>query len=192
MEIIKDVKGFEGLYKVSNKGHIFKCDTNGEILKRIGIPRTGASHNYTHTALYKDGKKHEVTIHRVVAESFIDNPDKCRCVNHKDGNKHNNGVENLEWVSHSQNSQHAVDNGFYNTNKKLKVMDEFAFQKGWSQVQNKDAATVKKKIMDALGIKTRVSWYQRLYGNIEPRISEAKVIEEIFSEYEIKEVWGAA
>ena len=71
-------------------------------------------------------------------------------------------------------------------------MDEFAFQKGWSQVQNKDAATVKKKIMDALGIKTRVSWYQRLYGNIEPRISEAKVIEEIFSEYEIKEVWGAA
>jgi hypothetical protein len=191
MEEFKDVKGFEGLYQVSNQGRLFKCE-KGARGKQVGVSRTDGLHNYTHTILYKDGHRHEATIHRLVAVAFVPNPENRPCVNHKDGNKHNNTAENLEWVSHSENSQHAVDNGFYNTNKITMTMEQFSFQKGWSQVQNKDVRAVKEKIMSALGIKTRVSWYQRLYGNIEPRISEVQAIESIFAEYGIIEIWGAA
>lgn len=68
---------------------------------------------------------------------------------------------------------------------------DFSFQKGFSQVQQKDIANVRCKIMTALNINTRPAWYSRLYGNVEPKVTEAKAIEEIFAAYGIKEVWGA-
>lgn len=70
-------------------------------------------------------------------------------------------------------------------------MNEFSFQLGFSQVKQKDANDVKKKIMTALGISTRASWSARLNGNVEPKVSEARAIETIFSDYGIREVWGA-
>ncbi|MDD3019507.1 MAG: hypothetical protein PHX61_00840 [Alphaproteobacteria bacterium] len=71
-------------------------------------------------------------------------------------------------------------------------MDEFSFQLGFSQVRQKDIKEVKKRIMAALGISTRTSWTARLNGTVEPKVSEAKAIEEIFAEFGIKEIWGAA
>lgn len=71
-------------------------------------------------------------------------------------------------------------------------MSEFSFQKGFSQVKQKDIKNVKRKIMSALGISTRPSWTARLNGVVEPKVSEAKAIEEVFAEYGIKQVWGAA
>lgn len=69
--------------------------------------------------------------------------------------------------------------------------EQFSFNKGWSQVKNGDVRKCKKRLMDALGIKTRVAFLNRLKGEVEPKVSEAKAIEAIFAEYGIKEVWGA-
>lgn len=70
-------------------------------------------------------------------------------------------------------------------------MNEYSFELGFSQVKRKDVAEVKSRIMAALGISTRSSWLSRLNGTVEPKISEAKAIEEIFADYDIEEVWGA-
>jgi hypothetical protein len=67
---------------------------------------------------------------------------------------------------------------------------EWSFQKGWGQVQNRDSKAVKAQIMRALNLKTRVGWGDRMWGRIEPRISEVAKIEEIFAEYDIQDVWG--
>ena len=67
---------------------------------------------------------------------------------------------------------------------------DYSFEKGFSQIQKKDLSIVKDLIMDTLNIKTNVSWYKRLYGHIEPRVSEMKKIESIFSDFEIKDIWG--
>lgn len=69
-------------------------------------------------------------------------------------------------------------------------MNQFSFKKGFSQVKVKDIQNIKKEIMAALGIKTRAAWSARLNGKIEPKVSEAKTIEEIFFKYKIKNIWG--
>lgn len=71
-------------------------------------------------------------------------------------------------------------------------MNDYSFQLGFSQVKQKDVGEVKQKIMAALGICTRSSWSARLNGTVEPKISEAKAIEDIFNEYGITDIWGAA
>ena len=66
----------------------------------------------------------------------------------------------------------------------------FSFSKGWSQVHNGDVPTCRAKLMQALNIKTRAAFLNRLRGEIEPKVSEAKAIEKVFAEFGIKEVWG--
>lgn len=99
---LDEPKGF----LVSNKGRII--GRSGKILKPIDS-KTGY-----YTFGYKEGKKSKhYTYHRAVAKTFIFNPDpdKFTQVNHKNGNKHDNRVENLEWVTPKQNSEHAFRNG---------------------------------------------------------------------------------
>lgn len=69
-------------------------------------------------------------------------------------------------------------------------MNEYSFKKGFAQVRQKDVQKVKEQIMSALGLTTRVSWYARLNGDVEPKVSEARAIEEVFAGYGIKDVWG--
>lgn len=69
--------------------------------------------------------------------------------------------------------------------------EQFSFNKGWSQVKNGDLRKCRKKLMEALGITTRMAFLNRLRGDVEPKVSEAKAIESIFAELGIKEVWGA-
>lgn len=69
-------------------------------------------------------------------------------------------------------------------------MNEYSFKRGFAQVQQKDVQKVKERIMSALGLTTRVSWYARLNGSVEPKVSEARAIEAVFSDYGIKDVWG--
>lgn len=76
------------------------------------------------------------------------------------------------------------------TTQKNMSMNEYSFKKGFAQVRQKDVPEVKKRIMSALGLTTRVSWYARLNGTVEPKVSEAKAIEDVFAEFGIKNVWG--
>lgn len=66
---------------------------------------------YRAVTLCEDGKRQETLIHRLVALAFIDNPDDKPCVNHIDGDKLNNHVSNLEWVTHKENTTHAMESG---------------------------------------------------------------------------------
>lgn len=75
-------------------------------------------------------------------------------------------------------------------NKITPGRESFSFLKAYNQVPLMYAAEVKKAIMIALSIKNRAAWYQRLYGNVEPKVSEAAAIEKVFEKYGIKDVWG--
>lgn len=117
-EVWRPVKGYESNYEVSNLGNI------RSIKRRINHPRLGHQHremlvhrfrdnldSYIDFGLWKDGKCKQVPLHRLVAEAFIPNPENKPFVNHIDGNKRNNKVDNLEWVTCGENNEHAFITG---------------------------------------------------------------------------------
>lgn len=109
-EIWKDIEGYDGKYQISNFGKVrsFSKWKNGRLLKiRVGM------YQYESVHLYNVNTKSSRTalIHRLVAMAFIPNMENKREVNHKDGNKLNNHIDNLEWATPSENMQHACDIG---------------------------------------------------------------------------------
>lgn len=103
-EIWKDIEGYEELYQVSNLGRV-KRVTTGRILKSVK-----ASNGYLSVSLYKDNIQTTNTIHRLVAQSFIPNPENKPEVNHIDEDKLNNMVSNLEWMTPKENLNHGTRN----------------------------------------------------------------------------------
>lgn len=105
MEIWKDIEGFEGIYQISTKGRLksFKAVKDGQVLSN-----KNSKGDYLSVVLQYKGIKKHARIHRLVAEAFIPNPDNKPEVNHIDGNKQNNCVENLEWVTRLENARHAI------------------------------------------------------------------------------------
>ena len=114
-ELWKDIKDYEGLYEISNKGAVW-CKKKGHC-RRIGLGNPSIS-SYKFVTLEKDGVRKQFPIHRLVATAFLDkkdfryhktddlnniNPDSL-IVNHKDENKHNNCVDNLEWCTNAYNT----------------------------------------------------------------------------------------
>jgi len=110
----KPVKGYEGLYEVSDAGDVFSVRT-GRMMKS-----SMTSHGYMRVVIQVDGKQSMKHCHRLVAEAFIPNPDNLPQVNHIDGNRLNNHVSNLEWCTPSENLKHAYRTGL----KKRKLTDE--------------------------------------------------------------------
>ncbi len=104
MDIWKDVIGFENYYQVSNLGHVYSLRTK-KILKN------GFSRGYPKVNLSIDSKKTMFEIHRLVAIAFIPNTENKRYVNHINGIKTDNRLENLEWVTASENNIHAYNTG---------------------------------------------------------------------------------
>ncbi len=96
----KQIKNYEN-YFIYDNGDVLNTLTDKILKGSIG------EHGYKYYRLSKEGKKKMFYAHRLVAEAFIENPNNLPVVNHKDGNKLNNNIENLEWVSYSQNSEHA-------------------------------------------------------------------------------------
>ena len=107
----KDIKGYEGLYQVSNLGNVksLKRNTTHERILKQRKNRDG----YLYVNLCKEGKTKTKKIHRLVAEHFISNDENKYSVNHKDGIKNNNNVENLEWATSLEQAHHAVKMGLW-------------------------------------------------------------------------------
>ena len=109
MEIWKDIKGYEGLYQVSNLGKVKSLlGWNGKTYyKREKILKPYIQKGYLRVNLFKKNKGNKYLVHRLVAETFIPNPNKLPEVNHKDENPGNCGVSNLEWCTRLYNIQYS-------------------------------------------------------------------------------------
>ena len=113
-EIWRPVAEFPG-YEVSNKGNVrsvgryvvHKRDDRVRWCKGKDLSKTTHPDGHEYVSLGRGNKR---KVHRLVCLAFLDNPENCKVVNHKNGNRSDNRVENLEWCDHSHNSQHAYDN----------------------------------------------------------------------------------
>lgn len=118
-EIWKDIKGFEGRYQVSNYGRvkslarIVKRGQNGyrNVKETILSPRTDTKRGYQTISIRIHPKRYNLSLHRLVAETFIPNPNNYPVINHIDGNPSNNNVNNLEWCTQSYNVKYSYTNG---------------------------------------------------------------------------------
>lgn len=109
MEVWKDIKGYEGLYQVSNYGRVKSLQRDEKFCKRpetILKPFVCGS-GYQEIILHSRRARKPLLIHRLVAEAFIPNHDGKKEVNHKNGNKLDNSVDNLEWATPSENQIHS-------------------------------------------------------------------------------------
>ena len=104
----RDIKGFEGIYQVSNEGRVRSLDhvTAGRHWKGK-VLSAAVKAGYPSVRLSNGAEKRSCRVHRLVAEAFLDNPETLPEVNHIDGNKNNNHVDNLEWCTSKKNKVHA-------------------------------------------------------------------------------------
>lgn len=124
MEIWKEIKDFEGLYSISTSGRVLN------ILTRKFLSANRSKNPYLKVNLTKDKQAKTFKVHRLVAETFLPNPENKPEVNHKDGDKLNNFLSNLEWNTKKENRDHATKNnlvaisrGIKNGNAKLSNYD---------------------------------------------------------------------
>lgn len=117
-EIWKDIPGYEGRYQITKCGAIrslVQANSHGGGVKARKIPLLRKSHlntsGYLHVRLQIDGTHSSISVHRLVALTYMANPNNLPEVNHIDGNKLNNCIENLEWCSSSNNQRHAYKLG---------------------------------------------------------------------------------
>lgn len=106
----RDVKGYEGLYFVNEFGEIYSYPKK----TRKGVRKMLAHKNkngYLSIDLCKNGNIKKYSLHRIIALAFLDNIENKEQVNHINGNKHDNRIENLEWSTRSENQKHSIETG---------------------------------------------------------------------------------
>ena len=123
-EVWKDIPGFENKYQASNLGNIRSLNYFGHKGVIHLLKQQHTYDGYCRVPLMIDGIKKNITTHILVAKTFIPNPDNKPQVNHRDGNKTNNTVSNLEWVTPKENIAHAIKEGLRNTESRTYLSGE--------------------------------------------------------------------
>jgi hypothetical protein len=123
MEVWKDIKGYEGLYQVSNFVRVkslcrkvLSKKKNEPFLRIVNerILKMDIRNGYMYVSLSKNSISRKLMVHRLLAISFIDNPENKKFINHIDGDKLNNSLSNLEWCTSKENTNHAINIGLIN------------------------------------------------------------------------------
>ena len=145
-EVWKPVKGYEGLYEVSNLGRVKSFPRKGNfhkypVLLTIHTYKTG----YKYVVLSKNGVSTKKKIYRLVAEAFIPNPDNLPQVNHKDENKSNNKVENLEWCTQTYNNQYSKAKKVIQYNRNGEIIKVWSSTREIERVLGIDHTTISYK-----------------------------------------------
>jgi len=117
---MKPIKGFEDYYAVTEKGEVFSLTreitfkSGGSYIKKgkILIPHINSQTGYYMVSLWKNNKGHTKSVHRLVAIAYLPNPENKLEINHKDSNRTNPNVENLEWATRSENVIHGYKYGY--------------------------------------------------------------------------------
>lgn len=148
-EIWKDITGYEGLYQVSSLGRIKSLTRFNEYYNAIHKIKTKRiqkekilnysknNRGYLQVCLTKNGKSKTYIVHRLVAKAFLSNSKSKEQVNHIDGNKENNSIDNLEWVTSSENNKHAFITGLNKPHNMRKVNQydlQGNFIKQWNSI----------------------------------------------------------
>lgn len=145
----KAIEGFEGAYMISTTGKVLSLPRPGTKHREPALRALSLNHDgYVKVRLLANGKDVTARVHRLVAEAFIPNPENKETVNHKDGNKENNSVENLEWADRHEQMYHAYNRGLKkpmagvrNYNAKLTAEQVEAIRKEYVR-QSKEHGTV--------------------------------------------------
>lgn len=148
MEIWKDIPGYEGYYQASNIGNIksliFQCNfTNKKYPREKLLKQKVSKDKCKRVELWKDGEHKTWLVHRLVGMTFLGIPKTKMTINHKDGNRLNNNIDNLEWLSLADNILHGFRTGLYPqthvllTNKKTNATIEIRSMSEASRLMGK-------------------------------------------------------
>lgn len=150
---------FNGLYRVNSKGEVITDNWKNTGRTATLKPATDKK-GYKRVGLQLNGKLHTKKVHRLVAEAFIPNPENKPCVNHIDGNKANNVVENLEWVTHKENVKHAIDNNlfsFQTPEKSVNIKPKKGELNGFSVLTERQVLEIRSKFKPRIYTREKLS-----------------------------------
>lgn len=134
-----DIKGYKGKYQIDENGNVKSLNYRGNTKTEHLLKPLKRGNGYLYVDLYDfDGKHHKENIHILVAETFIENPNNLPCVNHKDENKWNNSVSNLEWCTYKYNSNYGTNPYKQSIKAKNNPTWQFAVEKSKIKVNQYD------------------------------------------------------
>ena len=174
-EIWKDIKGYENLYQVSNLGNIkskeriIKRNNHNSLIKEKLLKKYIRAGYYA-VKLYKNNIKTNIPVHRIVAQNFLENKQNKPCINHKDGNKLNNNINNLEWCTYSENTLHAYKKGLEKITERQRQNGKKVYKLG----NKKTSKKVSQYDLEGNFIKewNSISEANRSFGKENSRISD--------------------
>lgn len=180
-EEFRVIDDFEGAYLISNFGRVYS--TYSDLI--MTISDNGAGYKNVGFQINKGIRKwRKQYIHRLVAQTFIPNPDSKKCVNHIDHNKENNCLDNLEWVTAKENTKAGIDAGRINSVKRGKTM----------QLTHQDRDDIVRLTVDGLGVNeiaVMLGFKRTTVSSVLNGRSGAKQVEWAFDHYrreKIKEI----